>query len=200
VWRRSRLLALLPGVRRECSIIRDDLRQRSLIPPLRRDIFAAALVAFAVGLAVAMVLENAAVGSTVAGALAASTLAVGTCLGPRRTLAGWRELSNHRRALSQVIAAGAAEAGYLADLVAAHGRAAIDVLCGSAVVGGGYIAAGALAAAAEPAPGPEPVRVPGPASVELPAAWRRPVYESASAGPAIAVRRAFVAGADRVAA
>jgi uncharacterized protein (TIGR04222 family) len=152
--RRPRLLALLPRVRRACAPLRWDLRERALLPPVRRRLFAAALQAYAVGLAVATAIEGSAHGSTVVGAVAVSGVAALAALGPRRTVAGFRELAQHRRALHGVAEAGDDEAAYLADLVAAYGIGAVQVLCD------GYIPSGAFAPALpsyEPRPVLEPV-------------------------------------------
>ncbi len=191
---RARLLALLPSVRRACEGIRSDLIERALLPPTRRRILAAALLAYAVGLAVATMVERGGQGSTMASAALIAGLATLLCIGPRRTLAGQRELWLHRRSLRAAIADGADDAAYVADLVAADGRAAVEVLCG------GYLGVGALAPRSVPLPVPEPARIPAPPAVQLPFGWRRPIYESASDGPAIRVRAAFVAPLERVAA
>ena len=192
--RRPRLLALLPSVRRSCQGIRSDLVERALLPPTRRRIFAAALLANAVGLGIATTMERGGQGSTMASAVLVAGLATLLCFGPLRTLAGQRELWLHQESLRAAIADGADEAHYFADLVAAHGRAAVDVLCS------GYIAVGALAPQEEPLPAPEPAPIPALAAVELPWGWRRPIYESASDGPAITVRPAFRAPLERLAA
>jgi len=192
--RRPRLLALLPSVRRACQGIRSDLVERALLPPTRRRVFSAALLAYAVGLAVATMLERGGQGSTMASAALVAGLATLLCVGPRRTLAGQREVWLHRQSLRSAIADGADDAAYFADLVAADGRAAVEVLCR------GYLPVGALAPRSEPLPVPEPARIPAPPAVPLPLGWRRPIYESVSDGPAITVRPAFVAPLERVAA
>jgi uncharacterized protein (TIGR04222 family) len=193
-WRHPGLLALLPSVRRACLGVRSDLLERALLPPTRRRVLAAALLAYAVGLAVATMMERGGEGSTVASATLVAGLATMLCFGPRRTLAGQRELWLHRRSLRAAIADGADDAAYVSDLVAADGRAAVEVLCR------GYLAVGALAPLGEPLPVPEPARILAPPAVDLPFGWRRPIYESASDGPAITVRPAFVASLERVAA
>jgi len=211
-WRRPRLLALLPSVRRACRQLRSDLVERALLPPIRRQIFAAALLGFAVGLALATMVERGGEGSTVGGAVLVVGLAAGLGLGPRRTLAGRRELQLHRACLQAAIANGADDAAYLADLVAADGRAAVEVLCGR------YVAVGALAPLGEPvpvadpapvaepvpvaesAPGAAPARSPAPHAVELPVSWRRPIYEPVPAGSAVVVQPDFAALLERVAA
>lgn len=158
-WSRApRLLALLPRVRRACAPLRAELRERALLPPVRRTVFAAALRASAMGLALGCALEADLPGSTVAGAAAVCVLAV-VLPAPRRTLAGYRELAQHRAALRAVAADGMGEAAYLADLVAAHGVGALQVLCRD------YIPAGALA---PPMPAYEPVPAPLPAPIRLP--------------------------------
>lgn len=152
--RRPRLLALLPRVRRACAPLRWDLHERRLLAPLRRRVFAAALLVYAAGLATATMLENQVRGSTVVGALGVGAAAGLLTLGPRRTVATHRELRRHRRALARVVADGPAEAAYLADLVAAYGAAAVRAFCGA------LIPSGALAPPTpsyEPRPTPEPV-------------------------------------------
>ncbi len=192
--RRPRLLALLPSVRRACEGIRSDLVERALLPPTRRCVFAVVLLAYAVGLAFATMVERGGQGSTMAGAAVVAGLATLLCFGPRRTLAGQRELSLHRGALRAAIADGADEVAYVGDLVAADGRAAVEVLCG------GYLAVGALASRDDPLPVSEPPLIPAPPAVPLPLRWRRPIYEPTSDGPAITVRPAFVGPRERVAA
>ena len=73
--RRPRLLALLPSVRRACEGIRSDLVERALLPPTRRRIFAVVLLAYAVGLAFATMVERGGQGSTMAGAAVVAGLA-----------------------------------------------------------------------------------------------------------------------------
>jgi uncharacterized protein (TIGR04222 family) len=191
--RRPRLLALLPSVRRNCRQLRSDLVGRALLPPIRRQIFAAALLGYAVGLALATMVERGGEGSTVGGAVIVVGLGVGLCLGPRRTLAGRRELQLHRACLQAAIANGAEDAAYLADLVAADGRAAVEVLCGT------YVAVGALAPLAAPVPGAAPALRPAPHPVDLLVSWRRPIFEPVSAGHLV-VEAEFVAPRERVAA
>jgi uncharacterized protein (TIGR04222 family) len=161
-WR----LALLPRVRKACAPLRLDLRERRLLPPLRRRIFAAALLVYAGGLATATMLESDVRGSTVVGAFGVWSAAGLLALGPRLTLAGSRELRSHRHALAGVAAEGDGEAAYLADLVAAYGVAAVWVLCR------GPIPSGALA---PPAPSYEPRPVAPPAPVAVPPLHQRPV-------------------------
>lgn len=154
-FRHPRLLARLPRVRRACGPLRTELREQGLLPPLRRRIFAAALLVYAAGLATGMTIEHELRGSTVVGALAVYGVAALLALGPIRTVAGARELMAHRRALARVAAEGEAE--YLADMTAAYGMASIRV-CGP------LIPSGALARPApsyEPRPLPEPVAAPG---------------------------------------
>jgi uncharacterized protein (TIGR04222 family) len=189
-----RLVALLPSVRRVSRGIRTDLVERALLAPPRRRIFAAALLVYAVGLAVATMVERAGQGSTLSSAVLVATVAAVLCLGPGRTLAGRRELQLHRRSLRAVIAGRSADAAYLADLVAVDGWPAVEVLCGR------YVAVGALAPRQVPVPVATPAPVPVPRVVALPVGWRRSIYETISDGPAIAVRPAFVPAAERVAA
>ena len=189
-----RLLALLPSVRRASRGVRSDLVERALLAPTRRRIFAAALLVYAVGLAGATMVERAGQGSTLSNAVLVAGVASMLCLGPRRTLAGRRELQLHRRNLRALIAGRSADATYLADLVAVDGWPAVEVLCGR------YVAVGALAPRPEPAPVAAPVPVPVPRLVALPVGWRRSIYETVSDGPAITVRPAFVPTAERVAA
>ena len=172
VWfRHPRLLALLPRVRRACAPLRWDLRERGLLPPVRRRVFAAALLVYAAGLAIGTALENGARGSTVAGALAVCGATALLAVGPRRTVAGSRELRAHRQALHRAAADGVGEVEYVADMVAAYGIAGVRELCG-------LIPAGALA---PPAPSYEPclplgapARGPGPRPVVEPAPTFRP--------------------------
>jgi uncharacterized protein (TIGR04222 family) len=173
--RRPRLLALAPRVRRACAALRGDLRERRLLPPLRRRVFAAVLLLYAVGLAAATTVEDDGRGSTVVGAAAVCLAVTVLALGPRRTLAGGRELAMHAAAMARVAgglgrerqrasrgpgdATDSAVAVYLGDLVAADGLAAIRVLCGR------YVACGALA---PPLPSYEPVRVVEPVVEPIP--------------------------------
>lgn len=123
--RRPWLLAWLPGVRRACAPLRAELLARGLLPPRRRRIFAAALLVYAGGLATATMLERDLQGSTVVSALGVWGAAGLLSLGPRRTVAGGRELRAHRRALARVAEPGGLGAEYLADLVAAYGAIAL---------------------------------------------------------------------------
>lgn len=168
--RHPRLVALFPRVRRACAPLRGDLRERGLLPPLRRRLFAAALLVYAGGLATATALESGLRGSTVAGAVGVWGAAALLALGPRRTVAGARELASHRRALARV-AVDLSEAEYLLDLVAAYGPAALRVL-------GGQVPAGALArpaSASEPSPAqPTPTVQPAPVPVDQPAPTLQP--------------------------
>jgi uncharacterized protein (TIGR04222 family) len=161
-FRRPRLLALLPRVRRACAPLRWDLRERRLLPPVRRTLFAVTLRVYAVGLVAAAVLETDFRGSTVVGALAVTAFAL-LVRGPRRTVAGFRELAEHRAALRRVADDHHDEAAYLCDIVAAHGLGALRVLCA------GYVAAGALA---PPRPSYEPRPVPVPVLRIAPAPTR----------------------------
>jgi hypothetical protein len=99
-------------------------------------------------------------GSTVVSA-AGVWVAVGLLApGPRRTVAGLRELWLHRQALSRVAGD---EESYFADMVAAYGIPAIRQLCGV------LIPTGALAPpppSYEPRPVVEPV--PAPVVIEFP--------------------------------
>lgn len=178
--RRPRLVALLPRVRRACAPLRQELLDRALVPPPRRRIFSAALRLYAAGLAIAPVFETGPRGTTVVAALAVCAVAAICGLGPRRTVAGWRELATHRAALRRVATDAPGEAAWIADVVAAHGLAGLRVLCGS------YVPCGALAPPApsyEPPPVPvrlprpvaparvdEPVRVDAPVRLPVPAA------------------------------
>lgn len=165
--RRPRLLALTPRVRRACRPLRWDLLERRLLPPLRRRVFAGALLAYALVLPAATVLEEGARGSTVLGALGIWALAALCALGPRLTVAGHREITLHRAAIARVAASdGTTEASYLTDLVAAFGVAAVREVCGA------HVHCGALAPS-RPSYQPLPVPVPQPAPrVPLPAAPR----------------------------
>lgn len=144
--RRPRLLALLPRVRRACAPLRWDLLERRMLAPRRRRLFAVALRAYALGLAAAMVIEDDYRGSTMLAALGIGLVTL-LARGPRRTVAGFRELALHRAAIASEAGHGWGEAAYLADLVAAHGVAALRVLCAD------YVPSGALAA---PVPSYEP--------------------------------------------
>ncbi len=166
--RRPRLLALLPGVRRACAPLRWELLDRSLLAPRRRMLFAGGLRAYALGLAAAMVIEDDYRGSTMLAALGVGVAAALT-RGPSRTVAGFRELALHRAALGREAGHGWGEAAYLTDIVAAHGVAALRVLCAD------YVPSGALA---PPAPSYEPPARPSapvvPVATPAPAP-RRPV-------------------------
>jgi uncharacterized protein (TIGR04222 family) len=158
--RAPHLLALLPEVRRACAPLRWDLRERGLLPPLRRRVFAAALLGYAGALATATMLESDLRGSTVAGAAGVCAAAALLAPGWRRTVAGLRELRLHRQALSRIIGD---EETYLADMVAAYGSRAIRELCGT------LIPSGALAPPLptyEPRPVAEPM--PAPVVIEFP--------------------------------
>jgi uncharacterized protein (TIGR04222 family) len=161
-FRRPRLLAWLPGVRRACAPLRAGLLERGLLPPRRRRVFAAALLVYAGGLATATMLERDLQGSTVVSALGVWGAAGLLSLGPRRTLAGARELRAHRRALARVVDQDALGAEYLADLVAAYGPAALREL--------GRAPAGALAP-------PSPVIEPAPAVQVRPSVALWPVVD-----------------------
>jgi len=128
-----RLLAALPSVGRECRPLRAELCDRRLRPSGRRWVLASALRAWAVGLAIATMLEQQARGMAVVATLVVAGLAVVTGWGPRRTVAGRRELRTHRTALAQRSESGELDGSYLGDLVAAHGRAAITALCGPVI-------------------------------------------------------------------
>jgi uncharacterized protein (TIGR04222 family) len=172
-WTRwPRLLALLPRVRRACRPLRWDLLERRLLVPGRRKVLSVALRLYALGLAAAMVVEDDYRGSTMLAAVAVGAVAV-FARGPRRTVAGLRELRLHRAALRRVADDGPTDRWYLADIVAAHGRPAILVLCGD-VVRSGDLAA--------PAPTYEPAPVPAPAGTPS----RRP--EPARIGVVIPLR------------
>jgi uncharacterized protein (TIGR04222 family) len=138
--RSPRLLALLPSVRQACAPLRWAMRDRGMLPAIRHKVFSAWLLLYAVGCAVAAMIEFRAVLSTVVAAAAVVAIA-GVLLGfgPRRTLAGSRELRLHRGALARVAKDRHDDAAYLADLVAAFGAAALHVLCGR------FVASGALA-------------------------------------------------------
>ena len=151
--RRPRLLAWLPQVRRACAPLRTGLLDRGLLPSRRRRLFAAALLVYAGGLASLTMLERDLRGSTVVSALGVWGVAGLLSLGPRRTVAGARELRAHRRALARVVGHHALTAEYLADLVAACGVVALRDLCD------GLVPTGALAPpppSYEPRPAGEP--------------------------------------------
>jgi uncharacterized protein (TIGR04222 family) len=192
--RRPYLLAQLPSIRRASQGIRSDLVERALLAPTRRRLLAASLLAYAVGLAVATMLERAGQGSTVSGAVLVAVIAAVLCLGPQRTVAGQRELRLHRRSLFKLVASSHADETYVGDMVAVDGWPAVQVLCGA------YVLVGTLAPKPTPAPVAVPVPVLLPRVVELPGGWRRPIYETVSDGPAITVRPAFVAVHERLAA
>jgi uncharacterized protein (TIGR04222 family) len=149
--RRPRLLAWLPSVRRACAPLRGGLHARGLLLSRRRRIFAAALLGYAGGLATLTMLERDLRASTVVSALGVWGVAGLLSLGPRRTVAGVRELRAHRRALARMARQGALGAEYLADLVAAYGVAALRELRH------GLVPAGALA---PPLPSYEPAVAP----------------------------------------
>jgi uncharacterized protein (TIGR04222 family) len=165
--RRPRLLAWLPRVRRACAPLRAGLLERGLLPPRRRRVFAAALLIHAGGLATATMLERDLQGSTVVSALGVWGVAGLLSLGPRRTLAGARELRAHRRALARAVDRDALGAEYLADLVAAYGPAALREL------GRGLVPAGALAPP-PPSYEPRPAVAPPPVIEPAPAVRARP--------------------------
>src|SRR5690606_6125956 len=123
-------LAWLPRVRRACAPLRAELLDRGLLPPRRRRVFAVALLGYAGGLATATAFEHGLRGSTVVSALGVWGVAGLLSLGPRRTVAGLRELRAHRRALARAVRQGALAAEHLADLVAAYGVVALRELCG----------------------------------------------------------------------
>src|SRR5262249_50305747 len=93
--RRPRFLALMPRVPRACTVLRSDVRERWLLPPVRRTVFSLALRGYAAGLAVATVVEDHGRGSTVVGALIVCCVAL-LLKGFSRTIAGYRELASHR--------------------------------------------------------------------------------------------------------
>jgi hypothetical protein len=136
------------------------------------------LLVYAGGLATATMLESDLRGSTVVGAIGVWSAAGLLALGPRRTLAGSRELWTHRQALARVATAGEAEAAYLADHVAAYGIAAVRELCG------GPIRSGVLAPP-EPSYEPRPVAEPAPAVVRPP--HQRPILVPAPAPAVVAL-------------
>jgi uncharacterized protein (TIGR04222 family) len=132
-----RLLALLPSVRRQCRPLRQELRDRRLRPTTRRWLFATMLQVYAISLALATLVEQSARGSTVSATLVVAALAGAVSVAPRRTVAGWRELRIHRAALARLSESGDLDGSYLGDLVAAHGNAAVDTLCGPVIRWGG---------------------------------------------------------------
>ncbi|MBX6722379.1 MAG: hypothetical protein IRY92_03925, partial [Dactylosporangium sp.] len=119
---------------------------------------------YAGGLATAAMLEHDLRGSTVVSALGVWGVAGLLSLGPRRTLAGARELRAHRRALARAAAHGVLTAEYLADVVATYGVVGLRELCG------GLVPAGALAP-------PPPSYEPRPAVESVPAAEPLAVVE-----------------------
>ena len=172
--RRPRLLALLPRVGRACAPLRWDLLERHLLVPARRRLLAVALRVYALGLATAMVIEDDYRGSTMLAAAGVGVLTI-VARGPRRTVAGFRELRWHRAALAREAAHGLGEAAYLSDLVAAHGAGALRVLCAD------YVRSGALAPLAPsyepPVRAPEPVPAPLAPVVTLPRPRSVPRFE-----------------------
>jgi uncharacterized protein (TIGR04222 family) len=195
-----RLVALLPRVRRAIAPLRSPLVELALLVPVRRHVFSFALLGYAAGLAVAAMAESGRQPSTVVGAAAVLGLAGLAAIGPRRTIAGQRVLRAERRLLTNWVGV---DAGHpeqlLAAMVAAHGRGALELLCGR------FVAVGALAprpvrllpSIIPTVPTPITIRIPAPRVSGVPAG--RPgaqVYEAPSEGPAIRVRPAW----DRVAA
>jgi uncharacterized protein (TIGR04222 family) len=207
--REPHLIALLPAVRRACGGLRPGLVQRGLLPSLRRRLFAWTLLAYAAGLALATAAEHPD-RSTVVGAAVVTALALALSAGPRRTVAGHRVLIVERQLLAVWTADHTYSVGVarleplLASMVAAQGRAALDVLCD------GYVAVGAVApkrfTVARPrlVPRPMPPTEVEPISFRIPAppvrrARTPSVYDTLSEGPAIVVRRAFLDHRDRIA-
>ena len=126
------------------------------------------------GLATAMVIEDDYRGSTMLAAAGVGLLTI-LARGPRRTVAGFRELRWHRAALAREAAHGLGEAAYLSDLVAAYGAGALRVLCAD------YVRSGALAPLAPsyepPVRAPEPVPTPLAHVVNLPRPRSVPRFE-----------------------